>query len=245
MRYFEAHEAIYARRLASGARGWDDGAYDAPALLHQVELWLATSTAAKPGARILELGCGTGSLSCMLAQRGFKVTGIDISESAIALARSVAVERAVEVKFEVAEACTWDAPVGVFDVVIDSHLLHCVSVASDRARLLGQMARCQAQAGELWTETMMFCEGLKNTPSRNMDEEGRVWAKIASPAECVDAIHRDGNWWMPMRYVAPTPAALLAEFAAAKLEVIEWSVHPPSSPEDAADFRARFRRSLP
>lgn len=243
MRYFEAHEAIYARRLASGAGGWDDGAYDAPALRDQVERWLATSAAARPGARILELGCGTGALSCMLAQRGFDVTGIDISESAISFARSVAAKRAMQVRFEVAEAATWKAPAATFDVVIDSHLLHCASLPNDRALLLAQMARCQAEAGELWTETMVSGDGLKATSSRRIDEGGIVWARIASPAECADAVQRDGSWWMPMRYVAPTPAALLAEFAAANLEVIEWSVHPPSSPDDAADFRARFRCS--
>lgn len=243
MRYFEAHEAIYARRLSTGARGWDDGAYDAPALRRQVEAWLGMSTAARPGARILELGCGTGALSCLLAQRGFDVTGIDISESAIRLARSVAAERALRVRFEVAEACTWNAPAGAFDVVIDSHLLHCLSLPGDRARLLAQIARCQAQAGELWTETMLFCAGLKDTPSRRMDESGTVWTRIADPAECVEAVQRDGRWWMPTRYIAPTPAALLGEFACANFEVIEWSVHPPTLPGEAADFRARFRRA--
>jgi SAM-dependent methyltransferase len=179
----------------------------------------------------------------MLAQRGFEVTGIDISESAISLARSVAAERSIQVQFEVAEACTWNAPVGAFDVIIDSHLLHCISLASDRARLLAQIARGQAEAGEFWTETMVFSAGLKDTPARRIDERGTVWAKILSPAECVDAVQQDGSWWTPMRYIAPTSTALLAEFAAANLEVIEWSVHPPSSPEEAADFRARFKRA--
>lgn len=243
MRYFEAHEAIYARRLASGAEGWDDDSYDAPALRDQVDQWLATSPAARPGARILELGCGTGALSCMLAQRGFEVVGIDISESAISFARSVAAERGLRVQFHVAEACTWNAPAGAFDVVIDAHLLHCVSLASDRTRLLTQVSRWQAEAGEFWTETMVFGEGLQDTPSRRMDEGGTVWAKIADPQTCVDAVHHGGSWWMPMRYVAPTPAALLAEFAAANLEVIEWAVHVPSSPAEAADFQGRFRRS--
>jgi SAM-dependent methyltransferase len=243
MRYFEAHEAIYARRLGAGAAGWDDGAYDAPALRDQVERWLAASKAARPGARILELGCGTGALGCMLAQRGFDVTGIDISPSAISFARSVAAERAIRVHFEVAEACTWKLPREAFDIVVDSHLLHCLTLPGDRAELLVQVTRCLAEGGEFWTETMVAAERLQDTPSRRFDERGTVWARIASPAACTDAVQHDASWWMPTRYIAPDSAALLAEFSAANLEVIEWAVQPPSAPAEAADFRARFRRS--
>ena len=241
MRYFQAHEAIYARRLAAGATGWDDGAYDAPALREQVELWLAKSPAARRGARILELGCGTGALSCMLAERGFEVRGVDISESAVSFARKAAMTRGVRVQFDVAEVCSWQVRGSAFDVVIDAHLLHCITSKGDRAQLLQQAAHCLERGGELWTETMVFSEGLENTASRCMDEGGTVWAKIADPADCIDAVQRDNGWWIPMRFIAPTSSALLAEFAAAKLEVIEWSVSPPASRGEPADFRARFR----
>ena len=40
-----------------------------------------------PGARILDLACGQGRLSRQLAERGFYVTGLDIAEDAIRLAR--------------------------------------------------------------------------------------------------------------------------------------------------------------
>lgn len=42
----------------------------------------------KPPARVLECGCGTGWLSYFLARRGYEVTGQDVSEEAIALARA-------------------------------------------------------------------------------------------------------------------------------------------------------------
>jgi len=35
--------------------------------------------ALKPGAAILDVGCGTGRHSVELAKRGYKVTGIDLS----------------------------------------------------------------------------------------------------------------------------------------------------------------------
>jgi len=45
--------------------------------------------AARPlrGARVLEIGCGTGSSTVALAEQGARVTGIDIDEGALAVAR--------------------------------------------------------------------------------------------------------------------------------------------------------------
>lgn len=50
------------------------------------------SLALKPGARLLEIGCGAGFLSIALAQRGFHVNAIDSVESMIEQARLHAAE---------------------------------------------------------------------------------------------------------------------------------------------------------
>lgn len=47
-------------------------------------------TRLKPGARILDFGCGTGSHAVALAKAGYSVLGIDISEPMIAVARAKA-----------------------------------------------------------------------------------------------------------------------------------------------------------
>jgi ubiquinone/menaquinone biosynthesis C-methylase UbiE len=41
----------------------------------------------RPGARFLEIGCGTGALAAMLAERGARVVGIDVSDKMIETAR--------------------------------------------------------------------------------------------------------------------------------------------------------------
>ena len=49
------------------------------------------------GERILELGCGTGRLTIPLALQGFDVTGIDIEESMLALAREKAAQKGANI----------------------------------------------------------------------------------------------------------------------------------------------------
>lgn len=51
-------------------------------------------------ARILDIGCGTGRHSIELAQRGYKVVGIDQSESLLKRAREKTSEQKVQVDFQ-------------------------------------------------------------------------------------------------------------------------------------------------
>lgn len=50
--------------------------------------------------RILDVGCGTGKLSMMLAKRGADVTGIDLSEKMLLVAKERATEQSLPVQFK-------------------------------------------------------------------------------------------------------------------------------------------------
>jgi len=50
-----------------------------------------------PGASILDLACGYGRIAIPLARRGFRVTGLDLSETLLGQARATAAEAGVEV----------------------------------------------------------------------------------------------------------------------------------------------------
>ena len=49
--------------------------------------------------RILDIGCGTGRHSIELTKRGYKVTGIDLSDSLLAKAREKAEKQGLKVDF--------------------------------------------------------------------------------------------------------------------------------------------------
>ena len=51
------------------------------------------------GTRLLDLACGTGELSVRLAQDGFTVTGVDLSEDMLAVAQAKAEDSGVRIPF--------------------------------------------------------------------------------------------------------------------------------------------------
>jgi len=58
----------------------------------------------QPGMSILDLGCGTGRHSVELAKRGYKVTGLDLSQGMLDQANKAAEKEGVEVEFIKADA---------------------------------------------------------------------------------------------------------------------------------------------
>jgi 2-polyprenyl-3-methyl-5-hydroxy-6-metoxy-1,4-benzoquinol methylase len=68
-------------------------------------------------ARILDIGCGTGRHDIELTKRGYKVTGVDLSESQLKRAREKAREQDLKIDFQQHDARNLPF-VGEFDLVI-------------------------------------------------------------------------------------------------------------------------------
>lgn len=72
---------------------------------------------------VLDLGCGTGGHAVRLAQRGYRVVGVDRSEAMLGLAREKAAKAGVDVSFELQDAqklelgARFDAVVAMFAVM--------------------------------------------------------------------------------------------------------------------------------
>ncbi len=89
-------------------------------------MWLDLITklsGASKGARVLDLGCGTGRFSLPMATRlGFNVTGAD--SSAEMLAKAEQKDSNSDVNWMLTDAGALTFPSGSFEVVFMSHLLH-------------------------------------------------------------------------------------------------------------------------
>jgi len=62
---------------------------------------------AKPGMAVLDVGCGTGATSLALAGAGAKVTGLDISQPMLGLARERAAKAGLAISFIEADASAY------------------------------------------------------------------------------------------------------------------------------------------
>lgn len=82
--------------------------------------FLLTLYPVSPGARILDVGCGTGRHAIELAGRGYAVTGIDISEGMLKVARAKAWTAGLEVDFQKKDAADFH-----FDEPFDMALCLC------------------------------------------------------------------------------------------------------------------------
>lgn len=71
-----------------------------------------------PGARVLDVACGTGNLAIPLARRGAVVTGVDIAPNLLAQARERARAEGLEVNFDEGDAEQLPYPDASFDAVV-------------------------------------------------------------------------------------------------------------------------------
>lgn len=104
------------------------------------------------GKKVLDVGCGGGLLSEGMAERGAQVTGIDLSEKALGVARLHLLEsgRSVDYRHVSAEELAADAP-GSFDVVTCLEMLEHVP---DPASTVAACARLVKPGGQVFLSTL-------------------------------------------------------------------------------------------
>jgi len=77
-------------------------------------------------ARTLELGCGTGANAVYLARRGFEVTAVDSSPTAIERARTRAERTGALLRIVLADVFEFGETSGPFDLVFDAGFYHSI-----------------------------------------------------------------------------------------------------------------------
>lgn len=104
------------------------------------------------GKRVLDVGCGAGVLSEAMAQRGAKVTGIDLAPETIEVARHHAEQSGVKVDYRVVSSRDLvDEMAGAFDIVVGYEMLEHVD---EPAHVVGDCAALTAAGGHLFFSTI-------------------------------------------------------------------------------------------
>lgn len=134
-----------------------------------------------PGSKLADLGCGTGSLSVLLAESGAKVVGVDLSSAMIIEAERKARGAGLSVEFHVGDASDPDLPDGSFDVVLSRHLLWTLP---DPVAALSRWVRLLNHRGRL-----VLIEGHWFDPSpTSEDEPGLPWDGGVEAPELMGAL---------------------------------------------------------
>lgn len=98
---------------------------------------------------VLDAGCGTGDNALHIAAMGLPVLGIDVAESALAIAQAKAAESGLDAEFAAADAFELDRLGRRFDTVLDCGLFHTCD-AAERPRYAMSLASVTEPGGTLY-----------------------------------------------------------------------------------------------
>ncbi len=138
-------------------QGWGHS-YDAMVALftlgHEQNLRQATLDLAgiQPGEQILEVGCGTGSLTLAAKARAgqqSRVTGIDVAPDMLETARRQAAKAGLDVQFQLGRIEAIPFPDGQFDLVLSSLMLHHIHGDAAKQQGLNEVLRVLKPGGRL------------------------------------------------------------------------------------------------
>ncbi len=110
---------------------------------------LLTETAALAPGRALDAGCGHGSEALWLASRGWRVTAVDFSATALDIARSrakaIGADVAERIEWTEGDLATWAPPPRCYDLVISLY----VHVQGSVGEMVGRLGAGVAPGGTL------------------------------------------------------------------------------------------------
>ncbi|MGW5264432.1 class I SAM-dependent methyltransferase [Microbispora sp. NPDC004025] len=109
---------------------------------------------------VLDAGCGTGENALHVASLGLPVLGVDVAETALAIARAKAADRGVAVEFAAADALRLERLGRSFDTVLDCGLFHTFDGA-ERSAYVASLASVTEHGGTLYV--LCFGDGGSDT----------------------------------------------------------------------------------
>jgi SAM-dependent methyltransferase len=131
---------------------WDASYHDGPAPWDIGQPQPAVVRLASAGAftgAVLDAGCGTGDNALHVASLGVTVLGVDVAETALAIARAKAAELGMQVEFAVADAFQLERLGRTFETVLDCGLFHTLD-RDERPRYVASLAAVTEQDGTVY-----------------------------------------------------------------------------------------------
>ncbi len=159
---YDEWDQIY-RRYRLESLGWELGK-PRPVLVEFVEKGLI-----KKG-KTLDLCCGAGTNTVYLAEKGFEVTGIDISEKAIQYAKAKATQANAHVNFVIENFVDLAFGNEEFDFAFDMGCFHHVELA-DRQKFIEGVHHVLKKGGDY----LLTCFSYKNGPGWNHFTEKQLF----------------------------------------------------------------------
>ncbi|BCB07969.1 ubiquinone biosynthesis O-methyltransferase [Vreelandella venusta] len=135
--------AEVAKFEALASRWWDsEGEFKPLHAINPLRLDFIDARAGLAGKKVLDVGCGGGILSESMAHRGASVTGIDLGEAPLSVARLHAIESGATVDYRLisVEALAAEQP-GHYDIVTCMEMLEHVPDPASVIRACSQLIR--------------------------------------------------------------------------------------------------------
>lgn len=129
-------------------RPWDASYQNGPAPWDIGQPQPAVVRLAFTGA-VLDAGCGTGENALHIAALGLPVLGVDIAETALAMARQKAADRGIEIEFTTADALHLERLGRTFETVLDCGLFHSFD-SEERSQYAASVASVTERDGTLY-----------------------------------------------------------------------------------------------
>jgi SAM-dependent methyltransferase len=180
---------------------WDASYHDGPAPwdigLPQPAIARLASEGKFTGA-VLDAGCGTGENALLIASLGLSVLGVDVAETALAIARAKAGDRGLKVQFAAADALQLQRLRHRFETVLDCGLFHTFD-GEERPEYVASLASVTEHGGTLYV--LCFSDQGSHTGPHPVSEQelraafnpGNGWNVAAiEPDRIQTRYHDDG-----------------------------------------------------
>ena len=158
MKYYEMHEVVYRRLKEKDVLSWDKSKSFEEVWSHSTNVYLKKFLTKREisfsNLKVLDLGTGTGTSALFASKNGSQAVGVEISATAIEIAKGNAKKLGVNVEFIVKDVLELDLK-KKFDLVVDSTILHCIVGLQDRSTFYNIVKRHMSSNSYFLVNTMI------------------------------------------------------------------------------------------